>query len=156
MSPDSLATLVYTSGTTGRPKVGYHNDSVPLRNMHPYWKLNPCTLHMSTSPRSVGAPTALRRSADCNISSCAHGHPCPPWPQGVMLSHANIMSQLRNFHTLIKVHAGDTTLSLLPPWHIYERTTGYFIFQQGTTQVGCRGCIRTRVAWCAAQMQLRS
>jgi long-chain acyl-CoA synthetase len=52
-----------------------------------------------------------------------------------MLSHANIMSQLRNFHTLIDVHAGDTTLSLLPPWHIYERTTGYFIFQQGTTQV---------------------
>ena len=55
--------------------------------------------------------------------------------QGVMLSHANIMSQLRNFNTLIDVHAGDTTLSLLPPWHIYERTTGYFIFQQGTTQV---------------------
>ncbi len=52
-----------------------------------------------------------------------------------MLSHANIMSQLRNFNTLIDVHAGDTTLSLLPPWHIYERTTGYFIFQQGTTQV---------------------
>lgn len=52
-----------------------------------------------------------------------------------MLSHANIMSQLRHFDTLINVHAGDTTLSLLPPWHIYERTTGYFIFQQGTTQV---------------------
>lgn len=52
-----------------------------------------------------------------------------------MLSHANIMSQLRNFNTLIDVQPGDTTLSLLPPWHIYERTTGYFIFQQGTTQV---------------------
>jgi long-chain acyl-CoA synthetase len=52
-----------------------------------------------------------------------------------MLSHTNIMSQLRNFNTLIDVQPRDTTLSLLPPWHIYERTTGYFIFQQGTTQV---------------------
>lgn len=52
-----------------------------------------------------------------------------------MLSHANIMSQLRNFHTLIDVRPGDTTLSLLPPWHIYERTTGYFVFQQGACQV---------------------
>lgn len=55
--------------------------------------------------------------------------------QGVMLSHANILSQLRIFHTLVDVRPGDTTLSLLPPWHIYERTTGYFIFQQGVTQV---------------------
>lgn len=52
-----------------------------------------------------------------------------------MLSHANIVSQLRNFSTYVEPQPGDTTLSLLPPWHIYERTTGYFIFQQGCTQV---------------------
>lgn len=72
--PDSLATLVYTSGTTGQPK-------------------------------------------------------------GVMLSHSNLFYQLAGFDHFIAPHPGDTTLSLLPPWHIYERTTGYYIFSRACTQV---------------------
>jgi long-chain acyl-CoA synthetase len=30
------------------------------------------------------------------------------------------------------VHAGDSALSLLPPWHIYERAVGYHLLHVGT------------------------
>jgi len=72
--PESLATLVYTSGTTGRPK-------------------------------------------------------------GVKLSHGNLFYQVENFHHFITPQPGESTLSLLPPWHIYERSTGYYIFSRGCLQV---------------------
>ena len=30
---------------------------------------------------------------------------------------------------------GDSTLSLLPPWHMYERTTEYYVLSHGAKQV---------------------
>ena len=30
---------------------------------------------------------------------------------------------------------GHTSLSLLPPWHIYERTVSYYLLSQGARQV---------------------
>lgn len=41
--------------------------------------------------------------------------------QGVMLSHSNMFYQLANFDHFIAPQPGDTTLSLLPPWHIYGK-----------------------------------
>jgi hypothetical protein len=29
-----------------------------------------------------------------------------------------------------QVSAGDTTLSLLPPWHIYQRSAAYYLFSR--------------------------
>jgi len=73
-SCDDLATLVYTSGTTGKPK-------------------------------------------------------------GVMLTHQNILYQVSNLETFLRVVPGERTLSLLPPWHIYERTASYHVLSRGATQV---------------------
>ena len=53
-----------------------------------------------------------------------------------MLSHANILYQVANFSSYVKPAAGEQTLSLLPPWHIYERSVGYYIFSRGCKQVG--------------------
>ena len=39
--------------------------------------------------------------------------------QGVKLSHGNLFYQLSNFNHFITPQPGDSTLSLLPPWHIY-------------------------------------
>jgi long-chain acyl-CoA synthetase len=69
--PDDLATLVYTSGTTGNPK-------------------------------------------------------------GVMLTHANLMYQVGGLQEVVRPQPGDCSLSMLPPWHIYERATGYFALARGT------------------------
>lgn len=74
VSPDDLATLVYTSGTTGHPK-------------------------------------------------------------GVMLSHANLMYQVASLSFFLDIRPGESVLSLLPPWHIYERTCSYFVLSRGLKQV---------------------
>ena len=54
--------------------------------------------------------------------------------QGVMLTHANLMYQVSNLSFFIRPAPGERTLSLLPPWHIYERAVGYFVFACGVTQ----------------------
>ena len=52
-----------------------------------------------------------------------------------MLSHANIFYQVDKFDFFVRLGSGDQTLSLLPPWHIYERAVGYYIFSCGCKQV---------------------
>ena len=51
-----------------------------------------------------------------------------------MLTHANLMYQVSNLSFFIRPLPGERTLSLLPPWHIYERAVGYFVFACGVTQ----------------------
>lgn len=38
------------------------------------------------------------------------------------MTHGNLLYQLRSFPTLLELKAGESTLNLLPPWHIYQRT----------------------------------
>ena len=73
-SKDTLATLLYTSGTTGKPK-------------------------------------------------------------GVMLSHGNLLHQVNYVKTVFQPTPGDVLLSILPSWHVYERTVEYFFLAHGGTQI---------------------
>ncbi|KAH9318084.1 hypothetical protein KI387_019853, partial [Taxus chinensis] len=74
IKPDDVATLVYTSGTTGNPK-------------------------------------------------------------GVMLTHENLLHQIMHLGEIVPAIPGDRFLSLLPPWHMYERSAEYFTFTHGIEQV---------------------
>lgn len=56
-------------------------------------------------------------------------------PKGVMLTHSNLLYQLNNLNHFLQPVAGESSLSLLPPWHIYERSCGYFIYSCGLKQV---------------------
>ncbi|KAL9261449.1 putative acyl-activating enzyme 16, chloroplastic [Drosera capensis] len=56
-------------------------------------------------------------------------------PKGVMLTHRNLLHQVNNLWDLVPVVSGDRFLSLLPPWHAYERACEYFIFSRGAEQV---------------------
>ncbi|XP_002962119.2 long-chain-fatty-acid--[acyl-carrier-protein] ligase AEE15, chloroplastic [Selaginella moellendorffii] len=56
-------------------------------------------------------------------------------PKGVMLTHANIIHQMKYLDQCIQPVPGDRFLSLLPPWHMYERVAEYFTFTRGIEQV---------------------
>ncbi len=56
-------------------------------------------------------------------------------PKGVILTHKNICHNIRNLPYLIAVTQKDTWLSILPTWHIFERTAEYISFSKGCTIV---------------------
>lgn len=56
-------------------------------------------------------------------------------PKGVMLTHANILHQINNLGDIVPAVPGDIFLSMLPPWHAYERACEYFTFTHGIKQV---------------------
>lgn len=56
-------------------------------------------------------------------------------PKGVMLSHSNLLHQVKTLGTVVQPQPGDIVLSILPTWHSYERSGEYFLLSQGCTQV---------------------
>ncbi|PRQ38360.1 putative long-chain-fatty-acid--[acyl-carrier-protein] ligase [Rosa chinensis] len=56
-------------------------------------------------------------------------------PKGVMLTHQNLLHQIRNLWDVVPAEIGDRFLSMLPPWHAYERAAEYFTFTNGIEQV---------------------
>ncbi len=56
-------------------------------------------------------------------------------PKGVMLSHGNLLYQVRMICAVIQPHPGSMVLSILPTWHAYERAGEYFLLSQGCTQI---------------------
>ncbi|MFM7372160.1 MAG: AMP-binding protein, partial [Sphaerospermopsis kisseleviana] len=56
-------------------------------------------------------------------------------PKGVMLSHKNLLHQVKTLGTIVQPQPGDIVLSILPTWHSYERSGEYFLLSQGCTQI---------------------
>ncbi|CAI8618568.1 unnamed protein product [Vicia faba] len=56
-------------------------------------------------------------------------------PKGVVLTHQNLLHQIKNLWEIVPAEVGDRFLSMLPPWHAYERACEYFIFTCGVEQV---------------------
>lgn len=52
-------------------------------------------------------------------------------PKGVMLSHSNIMHNVRCIPEIIELVPEDRWLSILPTWHIFERTAEYVALAGG-------------------------
>lgn len=56
-------------------------------------------------------------------------------PKGVQLSHGNIMHNVGVIPDIIRLTENDSWLSILPTWHIFERTAEYVALAKGTTLV---------------------
>jgi long-chain acyl-CoA synthetase len=56
-------------------------------------------------------------------------------PKGVMLSHSNLLHQVKTLGAVVQPQPGNAVLSILPTWHSYERSGEYFLLSQGCTQV---------------------
>ncbi|MCA8944326.1 MAG: AMP-binding protein [Planctomycetes bacterium] len=52
-------------------------------------------------------------------------------PKGVMLSHANVLSNLDGLSRMLSFGEEDVFLSVLPAWHAYERVLDYVAFHGG-------------------------
>ena len=52
-------------------------------------------------------------------------------PKGVMLSHDNIISNIKNCHERVPVKSGDICLSFLPVCHVFERMLTYLYQYNG-------------------------
>lgn len=56
-------------------------------------------------------------------------------PKGVMLEHKNILHNVEVLPPLVNLNETDTLLSILPIWHIYERTICYVCVSKGAFTV---------------------
>jgi len=56
-------------------------------------------------------------------------------PKGVMLTHGNILSNIDAAHEAIHIEYDDRLLSILPSWHMFERTVEYFGISRGANLV---------------------
>jgi long-chain acyl-CoA synthetase len=56
-------------------------------------------------------------------------------PKGVMLSHKNLLHQVKSLGVVVQPEKGYIVLSILPTWHSYERSGEYFLLSQGCTQI---------------------
>ncbi|KAK3237675.1 Long-chain-fatty-acid--[acyl-carrier-protein] ligase AEE15, chloroplastic [Cymbomonas tetramitiformis] len=107
--PDALATLVYTSGTTGKPKgvMLTHSNLILAARGWLESGLSECVWHLQL--RGLwgvhGDTYGMPDEEQANLSCC------------------------------VQPDAGDKSVSVLPPWHIYERSCSYFILSRGVTQV---------------------
>lgn len=52
-------------------------------------------------------------------------------PKGVMLTHANVLSNVRVVTEVLSIDAEDCFLSVLPAWHVYERIMDYLALATG-------------------------
>ena len=58
--------------------------------------------------------------------------------------------QIANFTAFISPNPQDSALSLLPPWHIYERAVGYYLYARACRQVRPAGRADVQCATSAA------
>ncbi len=54
-------------------------------------------------------------------------------PKGIPLKHGNIMHNVRHIPTLLHVDSSDRFLSILPIWHVFERTLEYMVLSVGAS-----------------------
>lgn len=56
-------------------------------------------------------------------------------PKGAMLTHRNIVSNIKSAHDAISINETDRTLSFLPLCHSFERTGGYYAMMAGGAEI---------------------
>ncbi|MGB3970175.1 MAG: AMP-binding protein, partial [Planctomycetota bacterium] len=56
-------------------------------------------------------------------------------PKGVMLTHANVLSNVRTVTEVLAITERDSFLSVLPAWHMYERIMDYLALAAGAQLV---------------------
>jgi long-chain acyl-CoA synthetase len=64
-------------------------------------------------------------------------------PKGVVLTHGNLVSNVKGAHGRFPIGTGDTCLSFLPLSHIFERTAGYYFMLYANVSIAYAESIDT-------------
>lgn len=56
-------------------------------------------------------------------------------PKGAMLTHRNIVSNIKAAHQMLHIDGNDRVLSFLPLCHSFERTAGYYAMMAGGAEI---------------------
>jgi long-chain acyl-CoA synthetase len=86
---------------------------------------------------ALGAETSLQ-SAPCDrdtLATLMYTSGTTGKPKGVMLTHGNLLHQVNTLYEVVQPEPGDRVLSILPTWHVYERSAEYLLLSRGCTQV---------------------
>jgi len=84
-----------------------------------------------TSPGSFERSAEAARPGD--LASVIYTSGTTGLPKGVMLSHANFVSNIDSLRAAIDFRADDTILSFLPLSHVLERTATFLFVHSGST-----------------------
>ncbi len=106
---------------------------VPDRSVRPYTEL---LADRTISQDDLDAFLSRGKAVDSqDVMTIIYTSGTTGLPKGVMLTHANIMHNVANLPKLIRLSKDDRLLSILPSWHIFERTVEYMAMANGCCQV---------------------
>jgi long-chain acyl-CoA synthetase len=86
---------------------------------------------LAARPADAAAALAAAAPRPGDVAALVYTSGTTGRPKGVRLTHANFLYQLENFDEFLAVRAGERCLSLLPPWHAYERTASLYVLSRG-------------------------
>src|SRR5262245_33018749 len=75
------------------------------------------------APAAHARPPAVKPS---DLAAIVYTSGTTGRPKGVMLSHANVVANVKACHARVAAETGDVFLSFLPLSHTFERTAGYY------------------------------
>lgn len=88
---------------------------------------------LRSSPESV--ETAAFRCRTDSPATIVYTSGTTGSPKGVVLTHANILHNIRVLPYALDLEPGVRYLSILPAWHMFERTIEYLMFNCGGTLI---------------------
>jgi len=103
---------------------------------HPLPEINPCVLELMAEPTSAELDRIekISRSIDeTALATIIYTSGTTGRPKGVMLSHQNIISNIKSTIALIPVNCDSRVLSFLPLSHIFERMVIYTYIAVGAS-----------------------
>ena len=80
-----------------------------------------------------GFEEALKAVRDKDLATIIYTSGTTGEPKGVMLSHRNLMQNIEVLPAWIGIGETDRFLSILPPWHIFERMVEYIAMASGAS-----------------------
>lgn len=87
----------------------------------------------SKNKKEIDGITAKIKDSD--ISTLIYTSGTTGHPKGVMLSNANLVSNIKAAHKVIHIGPDDRTLSFLPLCHAFERVAGYYAIMAGGAEI---------------------